>query len=364
MEYKFTYNSNDIIVKRYPKTTNSSLRAFSNAELLVLDYIKDFETRDIYLFNDRFGVWNCALSNKNLTTIWTYASQKKAILQNLKLNALPIEGSFKTPLEDLQEIELALIKIPKSLELFELFLSQIHEASSDKTKVVCGFMTKYFSPSYVKIAERYFHGVTQSKAWKKARLLLLSNPKKERVSKSLVKTISWNASELKQYFGVFSSGGVDSGTQFLLKNLSLKEEEVKVLDLASGNGIIANEILNKNTRAHLTLVDDFNLAIASSQLNVKGSAAHFICEDSLSQLPQKSFDLVVSNPPFHFEHENNIEITLRLFKEVKDVLKNNGRFLLVANRHLNYSTQLSKLFDHVVIVRQNEKFQIISCIRS
>lgn len=363
MDTTVKINSKTYQLQRYPKTFDKSLRAWSNAELLVLDYITDKNIEHVHLFNDRFGVWNCALQNKKVTTVWTYASQQKAIRQNLKLNDFSTEVDFKTPLNDLQHVEVALIKIPKSLELFELFLQQIYKASHEETVVVCGFMTKYFSPSFIKVAEQYFEEITQSKAWKKARLLILKAPKKEIQKKNLINTIQWKDKALQQYYGVFSSGNVDIGTQFFLENLVVKPEELRVLDVASGNGIIAYEVAKKNQQAEVTLLDDFNLAIESSKINLEGNKTEFLCDDTLENIKENSFDLVVSNPPFHFEHENNIEVALKLFTGVENCLKNGGRFLLVANSHLNYSTHLTKLFTSVSVLQQNKKFQIIECIK-
>ena len=150
-------------------------------------------------------------------------------------------------------------------------------------------------------------------------------------------------------------------TQFLLENLKVQSNELKVLDVASGNGIIACEVVLQNSNAEVTLVDDFNLAIASSKINLKDKKAVFVCEDTLQNLPKETFDLVVSNPPFHFEHENNIEVTLLLFKGVYNCLHTNGRFLLVANSHLNYQTHLRTIFSDVEILKENKKFQILSC---
>ncbi|WP_053056705.1 methyltransferase [Tenacibaculum mesophilum] len=363
MDTRVKINSKTYQLQRYPNTSDKSLRAWSNAELLVLDYITDKYIEGLHLFNDRFGVWNCALQHKKVTAVWTYASQQKAIRQNLKLNNISTEVDFKTPLDNLESVDLALIKIPKSLELFELFLQQIHKASHENTEVVCGFMTKYFSVSFIKVAEQYFEEVTQSKAWKKARLLILKVPKKEVKHKDLINTIQWKSKVLQQYYGVFSSGSIDIGTQFFLENLEVKTEELKVLDVASGNGIIAYEVTEQNPQAEVTLLDDFNLAIESSKINLEEKKAEFLCDDTLEGVKQNSFDLVVSNPPFHFEYENNIEVALNLFKGVENCLKNNGRFLLVANSHLNYSTHLIKLFSSVSVLEQNKKFQIIECIK-
>ena len=363
MKNEFQYLSKTYQLERYPKTSDASLRAWSNAELLALDFVDDSITNNIHLFNDRFGVWNCTLADKNIITVCTHASQQKAIEQNLALNNLSVNVSYKTALDDLSTVELALIKVPKSLELFELFLQQIHQASTSKTKVVCGFMTKYFSASMLKIAAKYFDEVSQTKAWKKARLLVLKQPKQEIESKELVNTIEFNGKGFVQHYGVFSSGSIDIGTQFFLEHLQVQPNENKVIDLASGNGVIAHFVTEQNTNAEVTLVDDFNLAIESSKINLKGKKASFLCAENLVSLHNQNFDLVVSNPPFHFEHENNIEVTLSLFQDVHQCLKIGGRFMLVANAHLNYSTHLNKLFSKVSVVNSNKKFEVIECFK-
>lgn len=363
MEDKLKIESKEYQLQRYPITTDHSLRAWSNAELLVLEYIKETNAENIHIYNDRFGVWNCVLNTKIITTVWTYASQQKAIRHNLTLNNQEHTVNYKTPLDDIKDIDLALIKIPKSLELFELFLQQIHAGANKDIEVVCGFMLKYFSPSFLKIANIYFDEVIQTKAWKKARLLVLKKPKVLLVDEKLITTINFKGKELKQYYGVFSSGKIDIGTRFFLENLKINSEENNVLDLASGNGVIANEVIKLNKEAKVTLLDDFNLAIESSRLNIGNEKASFICTDTLNVLPKEYFDLIVSNPPFHFEFENNIEVSLSLFKEVKNCLKKQGRFLMVANKHLNYKTHLVKLFSMVSVVNSNSKFVIYECFR-
>ena len=360
MQNILTYQSKDFTLNRYPKTEDKSLRAWSNAELLVLDYIKESKTEHIHLFNDRFGVWNCTLNNKKITTVWTYASQLKAVKENLAENNLSINLSLKSPIENLEQVDLALIKVPKSLALFELFLYQIQQAATINTKVVCGFMTKYFSKAMLNIAAKYFNVVEQTKAWKKARLLILKEPKPF-VEKELINEIKFNNTIFKQYYGVFSSDKIDIGTQFFLEHLKAKETELNILDLASGNGVIAHMVQKQSPKANITLVDDFNLAIASSKYNVQEDFCNFICDNNLEKLPKDHFDLVVSNPPFHFEHENNIDISLGLFNQVKEVLHPMGRFILVANKHLNYQTHLRNIFSTVSLVEQNKKFDIIEC---
>lgn len=361
MKKKLIFNEKTYFLERYPKTEDKNLQAWSNAELLALAFISNKNSSSIYTYNDRFGVWNTLLNTNKLITIWTYASQQEAIYKNLKLNNISKEVNFKTPLSSLENIPLVLLKVPKSVALFELFLQQIYKGANLKTEVVCCFMTKYFSDSYLKVASVYFEDITQTKAWKKARLLILKQPKKIFGNPKNINTVFWKNEILQQYYGVFSSAKIDIGTQFLLQNLKLKPTEKRVLDVASGNGIIAFEIAKQQPETELFLVDDFNLAVASSKINLQGKNATNICAENLKNVPKNYFDLVVSNPPFHFEHENNIEITLRLFKEIKDCLHSRGRFILVANRHLNYKTHLILLFSKVLEIAVNKKFVVYEC---
>ncbi|MBL4708340.1 MAG: methyltransferase, partial [Flavobacteriales bacterium] len=46
----------------------------------------------------------------------------------------------------------------------------------------------------------------------------------------------------KQYWGVFSAKHIDYATQYFLEHIKLNPTDNSILDLASGNGVIGNEI--------------------------------------------------------------------------------------------------------------------------
>lgn len=363
LKEQLQFNSKNYQFQRYPSTTNRSLKVASASDLLVSQYILGHQPESITTFNDKFGVWATLFYKQISETVITHASQQKAIALNLELNSLAnLETeSFKQPLDILKAIDFAVVKIPKSLDLFELFVQQIHQSATKDTIVVCGFMTKYFSPKILAIAQIYFDSVEQSRAWKKSRLLILKQPKKDVLDYDFCNEINWKDSTLKHYKGVFSADKIDIGTRFLLENFQLKPSENKVLDLACGNGIIGFDLLQRQPNLQITFVDDFNLAIASAKQNCNSNSHTFICDNNLNALPDDTFDLIICNPPFHFEYENNIEVSLGMFEEVAKKLKPSGRFVLVANSHLNYKTHLVKWFNLVEVTHQNQKFQIISC---
>ena len=71
----------------------------------------------------------------------------------------------------------AIVKIPKTIDLFELYLQHATLNLKQSSTVVCAFMTKHFTKAMIEVAERYFNRVEQSRAVKKARLIILSDKK-------------------------------------------------------------------------------------------------------------------------------------------------------------------------------------------
>jgi len=365
----FNYQGHEFNFARYPETTNKSLRSWSAAEEYVLLKLEemDLSSKTIAISNDRFGFLSTILNQYQPIMVIDRKSQRKAIQQNISANNREwLPQLERSPLSEIPEtIDIGIINIPKTLDLFRLYLHQLTHSLKQDGIVICSFMTKYFSPQMLSIAGEYFEDVEQSLARKKSRVLILRN-KNPQSEHDFLETISYEfgegqTQELMQYHGVFSSGNIDYATQFLIQHLQLAGEDKKVLDLASGNGVIARAVQLTDPSTELHLVDDSLLAIESSKLNMDAKHAFFHWNDTLTEFEELSFDLVLSNPPFHFGYETNIEVSVKLFQEVANVLKPDGRFICVANQHLNYKTHLDKLFQSVEVIAQTEKFILYKC---
>lgn len=362
----YTKDNSSFLIRRYPQTDNKSLRAWNSADEHLLNYLDEekINTTKPIIYNDRFGFLSIFLHQHNPRVVCNYKSQEKAIIKNAHSNVVNEALQIVNPFE-LNNIntDLALIKVPKSLDLFELQLAEINKNLSDDGIVICGFMTKYFSPQIIKIAEQYFDEYFQTKAWKKSRLLILKK-KKSLPNKSYINSIIYNANKVfKQYYGVFSAKNIDYATQFFIEHLKTPKGKLKALDLASGNGVIAYIIQSTNPDTELHLLDDSFLAIESSKMNLNEVNTYYHYCDNLDELESNSFDLVVSNPPFHFDHENNIEVAIKLFHQTQNILKKGGIFQMVTSRHLNLYTHLIKIFSVVNIAKENQKFVIYHCIK-
>ena len=355
----FQHAGNAFQLGRYPHTDHTSLQAWCSADELLLQWAGDYHG-DTAIYGDTFGTLAVCLSDREPLSVLAAQSQQKALRMNALANGCSEKVlSVAFPLGALPAMYQAmLIRVPKSLDLFELYLRQASVHLINGGSIACGFMTKYFTSGMLEIAQKYFAQVEQSQAHRKARLLILSSPRVQD-NVPLIHTIQapWGQ-ELKQYYGVFSSGHVDYASQFLIDNLTVAPHELQVLDLASGNGVLAAAALRSNPAAYLTLMDDSWLAIQSSMLNLPDGAAQFVWDDTLIQLGQQAFDLIITNPPFHFGHETNIEVSLSLFAQASQCLRPKGRLVVVANRHLNYATHLQRMFRSVSVLNENEKFVI------
>ena len=352
-------------IKRYDLAIDPSLKSYSAAdEYLLQDFIKlGIKSTHLGIYNDRFGFLTCHLRSLNPRVILTHKSQEKAIHSNIKANGLALP-EFSDPLSSLPEdITFALIKIPKSLALFQLFLEQIVHNSTEEVTISAAFMTRHFSPKIVEIAQRYFEDVEQSRAVKKARLITLKK-KKHPAKLDTIETLIYKDQAYQQYWGVFSVKHIDYATQYFLAHLKLKSKDQSILDLASGNGIIGKEIAKKLPHAEVHLLDDAYLAVESGKLNIKGQSIHHHFQNDLSIFEEATFDLIVTNPPFHFEHEINVKIPLQLFNECFRCLKMDGSLQIVANKHLNYKTQLTAIFPIVEVLAQNDKYVVYKCLKS
>ena len=358
--------ANNQTIRRYPETSNKSLRAWNAGDEYILAHLAELDLNDksIAVYNDRFGYLSCHLAGFEPRCVVHRKSQETSIMMNAKLNNLSIDNTqFSTPFSsETSSVDIGLMQIPKSLDLFRFFLHKLSESLSDDGIALCAFMTKYFTPGLLEIADDYFEDVEQSLAKKKSRILILKD-KKPLPDASFIESYDYSFDEkhtetLKQYPGVFSSGQVDYATQFLLETFTPTSDELEIADVGSGNGVISRAMQIHNPEATLHLIDDSILAIESSKLNMRDENAHFHWTDTMEDMEDQSIDLALSNPPFHFGHETNIEISVNLFREVAGLLKPGGRFVCVANNHLGYLSHLKKFFRSVDVLARNDKFVI------
>ena len=140
--------------------------------------------------------------------------------------------------------------------------------------------------------------------------------------------------------------------------------DTPVLDIGCGNGIIGKLLIGQRKWNAAVMIDDSYLAIASTEMNLSESEGFkVIAQYNLDSFEKEQFDLVITNPPFHFEYEVDPSIAIQLMSDTHRILSNRGRLVIVANRHLNYKSQLSKYYSEVNIINENYKFIIYEALK-
>ncbi|WP_116124683.1 class I SAM-dependent methyltransferase [Lewinella sp. IMCC34183] len=350
-------------LRRYPPTSNRSLRAVSAADELLLGWAADHVApgQRVVVAHDRFGALAIGLG-RPVTFVAAFHSQEEA----LRRNGGSAENTTVGPLATLEAVDRALLRVPKSLELFEVYLSQIAAAAGPDTIVAAGFFTRHFTPRLLEIAGRYAAGVEQGRAQKKARLLVLSGFRPVARTQVQCHVLEFAGRGYRQYPGVFSAGRIDLATRFLLEQWETVPElstlaPGTITDFACGNGIIGAELLLRYPEAKLIATDDSALAVASAQLNLPADRTEVYYDHTLDRVERGSQDLVVTNPPFHFGYETNIEVSLALFRQARGLLRTGAYLVVVANAHLNYATHLRRLFGEVGEVAATDRYVIYRC---
>lgn len=164
--------------------------------------------------------------------------------------------------------------------------------------------------------------------------------------------------------GVFAHGRLDQGSQMLLDALEGLQPNGKILDFACGSGVIGCSLLKANSGTELTLLDVSAVALESSRrtLEINALQAHLLPSDGLAQVEGR-FDWIISNPPFHRGIRNDLDIAANFFSSAGTFLTQNGRIIIVCNRHLPYAEWLQTHFDQVERLSANEQFAVIMAAR-
>ena len=182
--------------------------------------------------------------------------------------------------------------------------------------------------------------------------------------------------------GVFSWEHLDAGTEMLLDHMNVKPE-MRIWDIGCGSGVIGLAAASMcATKVYMSDID--MLALSCTWKNASNQLLHDVIEigaaDATKRFysaclvkddiyPQLKFDfekpvqirdvdLIVSNPPFHQGHEQNLEMMRNLLENAKSCLAPSGRILIVANTFLPYSKMFKQTGYQSKILERTPSFSV------
>lgn len=147
--------------------------------------------------------------------------------------------------------------------------------------------------------------------------------------------------------GLFAWDRIDAGSALLAQHLP-SDLAGHGADLGAGFGYLSAELLARCPRVTaLDLYEAERDALLLAEENIKPLAGKvaldFLWHDVTTGL-QRSYDVIVSNPPFHTGKADRTDLGQSFIAAGAKVLRPGGRMLLVANQHLPYETVLRENF--------------------
>ena len=167
--------------------------------------------------------------------------------------------------------------------------------------------------------------------------------------------------------GVFSWDRLDAGTRALLDVMDV-EGGGAILDPGCGFGIIGAVAARLAPEARVTMTDVNVDAIESSRRTIAENGLAGRCEvvasDIAAVIPDRSIDLVLTNPPFHTGKATDLLVAAQFVRDAARVLKPGGRLVLVANRTLPYELWLRECFGSFHTAFDGRQFKVLSAVRA
>lgn len=163
---------------------------------------------------------------------------------------------------------------------------------------------------------------------------------------------------MKAVQGLFSYKGIDTATDFLLRNLPYQSLSGTIIDLGCGYGMIGTHVAKKLPNSSIHMIDSNASAVKYARKNITNnecSNAKVTQGYFLSKIRSGYANHIIANPPTHTRSE---EVT-RLFRQMNSVLQTGGTAFLVINKAVKYARYANEIFSEVSIFKQEGKFKII-----
>lgn len=370
-DHQFLHPFATLTLKRWPRRRNERLRAWDSADTLLLDACAELgEHQPVLVGNDTCGALAlplCATGRQVISTgdswvAWR-AMTKNAEDNDLGLDHLEWLWPEQSPAAG---ASLALLRVPKSLALFEYQLARLAGKLEEGAPVLVAAMDKHAPQGLMTLLARYLDDVSRDEGRKKAHVYRGKARADEIDTHALATEFDVPGLSITVYNapGIFSQQQLDPGARFFLQHMPAGMTG-KIADLGCGNGVIGLMAAQRNPDAQIWFCDESAQAIASARRNAEAAGiagrCHFHHGNGLDGLQEK-FESILLNPPFHRGHAIDTGVAEMLFDHARRHLAGNGELRVIGNRHLPYLQSLRRRFGKVAQLAANNKFTVWSAI--
>lgn len=257
--------------------------------------------------------------------------------------------------DELGGAALAMARLPKSLgALDEMAVSAL---GRDDLLFLGGGRDKHMSKSMNSVLAKYFTAVNASLGRQKSRVLRAYGPEMGVES-------DWPKVKRHDDLGItvaahghtFGATKIDPGTRLLLQQLNVEGDDV--LDFGCGNGSISMWLATRGKQ--VTGVDVSWSAVAATQIAAAENDVDVetFWATGTTELPEHSFDAIVTNPPFHRGTAKDSDDTLALFDDARRLLRPGGQLWCVYNSHLPWRKELNIRLGRTRVVAQDPHYTV------
>jgi 16S rRNA (guanine1207-N2)-methyltransferase len=167
--------------------------------------------------------------------------------------------------------------------------------------------------------------------------------------------------------GVFASGHLDAGSRLLLQRLIAAQSSLPrtgtLLDYGCGCGVLAAVAHRLLPNLKVTAVDTDAWALAAARKTLADAEAVSILPSASASDIGGSYELIISNPPFHRQFQHTTTITASFLQQLPQLLSRHGQCWLVANRFLPYERMLTNTGMGYEQVAATSEFKVVRIAR-
>ena len=275
-----------------------------------------------------------------------------------------VELQFATQWKEAESLhDLACIYLPKSTELIEFVFSIINTTLEHDAHVLIVGPKKSAIRSSKPLIEKYFGEILSSRSGRHCVLIearkTIEAPHFE-IGKEFSIEALGNELQAVTLPGVFSHGKLDEGTGFLLEQLGTLKFK-RALDWGCGAGVIGTALKLAYSDSTVDFVDSNIMAIEATRrtLEKNGFKSEHVWPSDIFSDVDDSYDLIISNPPFHGDFKADFSPTQQFIREAQKYLNRSGSLIIVANAFINYFKDLRQCFREVEVLAENKKYRVI-----